>query len=304
MARPSTADHTDFGSVGLINATFDRTFTIANTGNVALIVGSVSTGGTHAADFRVITPPSSFRGTQRHHDLRGAFRSVRASARAAPRSVSRRRMTTTGDGLTETAFDFAIQGTGDGPGISNFPTTLSFTAMVGNSPASQTFSVTNVGPGELGATISDDAAWLTATPASATLGPLAGQVVTAAVNAVGLHAGVSNALISVADANASNTPQQVAVTLTLTNIPSPTAVTVLADGAEMTRLNWNSLFTNTLVVYRGGVAPSAAPTNNTIYSVGDLLGGGIVIRKTSFDGGPQLRARGPDQRSHPLLRLL
>jgi hypothetical protein len=108
--------------------------------------------------------------------------------------------------------------------------------------------------------------------------------VTAAVSAVGFSAGVSNATITVSDANASNDPQTVSVTLTLTNIPSPTAVTVVADGAEMTRLDWNSDFTNVIVVYRGGAAPSATPTNGTVYSVGDLLGGGVVIRKTSSTG--------------------
>ena len=49
------------------------------------------------------------------------------------------------------------------------PTSLAFTATVGGaSPAAKTVSVTNGGSGTLDVTASDDAAWLTVTPASAT----------------------------------------------------------------------------------------------------------------------------------------
>ncbi len=59
---PTTADHTDFGSVGL-GSSFTRTFTIQNTGTATLnISGStpfVAISGTNAADFAVTTPPSN-----------------------------------------------------------------------------------------------------------------------------------------------------------------------------------------------------------------------------------------------------
>lgn len=58
-ATPSTADHTDFGSVGTITGTVTRTFTVANTGAVPLYLGTVSVSGPQAGDFSVSVQPVS-----------------------------------------------------------------------------------------------------------------------------------------------------------------------------------------------------------------------------------------------------
>jgi len=55
---PSSADHTDYGSVGC-GATFDRTYTIANTGTLVLNITGVNITGVDAANFSVVTPPAS-----------------------------------------------------------------------------------------------------------------------------------------------------------------------------------------------------------------------------------------------------
>ena len=48
---PTTADHTDFGSVLTTSGTISRTFTINNIGTAALTVGAISFSGAAAADF-------------------------------------------------------------------------------------------------------------------------------------------------------------------------------------------------------------------------------------------------------------
>jgi predicted outer membrane repeat protein len=58
-ASPTTADHTDFGSVVTAGGTQDRTFTIANSGSANLAVYTVLISGTHAADFSVTAQPAT-----------------------------------------------------------------------------------------------------------------------------------------------------------------------------------------------------------------------------------------------------
>ncbi|MEM6720751.1 MAG: GEVED domain-containing protein [Bacteroidota bacterium] len=58
---PSTADHTDFGSVFISGGFFDRTFTITNAGtttNLTLLPNPVTFGAGTSADFSIISQPS------------------------------------------------------------------------------------------------------------------------------------------------------------------------------------------------------------------------------------------------------
>ena len=60
---PSSADHTDFGSVAAYADTFTRTYTIKNTGSAALNLSGdspyVTISGANAGDFSVTAPPSA-----------------------------------------------------------------------------------------------------------------------------------------------------------------------------------------------------------------------------------------------------
>ncbi len=57
---PSFADYTKFASTNVSGGASTRTYTIYNTGTVdALTVGTITIGGTNAADFTVTTPPAS-----------------------------------------------------------------------------------------------------------------------------------------------------------------------------------------------------------------------------------------------------
>jgi hypothetical protein len=118
------------------------------------------------------------------------------------------------------------------PTIGVSPASLSFTATAGGSnPANQTINITNTGGGTLNWTASDDAPWLTVSPASGT----APSTLTASVNISGLAAGTFNGTITISATGATNTPVNVPVTLRVN----------AAGGAEL--------------IVNGGFEGSAAP---------------------------------------------
>src|SRR5207249_4990573 len=107
------------------------------------------------------------------------------------------------------------------PTIGLSPTSLSFTGVQGGTnPSVQTVSMTNTGDGTLSWSVSDNATWLTLSPAS---GSAPGSA-TATVNTSGLTAGPYNGTITVTATGATNTPQTVPVTLTVTAAPVPPTI--------------------------------------------------------------------------------
>jgi hypothetical protein len=106
------------------------------------------------------------------------------------------------------------------------PTAFTFDAVQGGSnPADQMLSITNSGGGSLNWTVSDDAAWLSLNPVSGSGDGSAAL----SVNIAGLTAGTYNAIVTVTDAAADNSPQSATVTL---NIAEPAPLIVL-DPTEM-----------------------------------------------------------------------
>ena len=116
------------------------------------------------------------------------------------------------------------------PSIGVSPTNLSFTATQGGAnPATQTLSISNTGTGTLSWTASDNAAWLTLTPASGT----GNGAVTLSVTTGSLTAGsYSGSLILNATGASSVT---VPVTFTVTTAPVPPAI-----GASPTNLSFTA----------------------------------------------------------------
>ena len=169
------------------------------------------------------------------------------------------------------------------PVILRSPASFTLTSMVGTSPSSQAFTVTNSGGSLLAYSVTTNAPWLSVSPASgANLSTSAGIGHTVAFTVTGLDACTSNATITITSTGsgtnaAANSPQTIAVSLTLTNIPGVTAASAMADGNELVRLAWtkNPSF-NVMIVYRSGSAPSD-PTQGSSYSVGAACGGGTVI---------------------------
>lgn len=126
-------------------------------------------------------------------------------------------------------------------GASNTPATLAVTLNVnaqpkiGLNPKTLAFSVpsdgglslpaglsiTNAGTGTLAWTLGGGAPWLSATPAGGSLTALASQPVLISVQAAGLTPGVYTTTMQVDDPQASNSPQTVAVELTVTEPSLP-----------------------------------------------------------------------------------
>jgi hypothetical protein len=100
------------------------------------------------------------------------------------------------------------------PAISLSPTSLSNSCVEGKDAAARTFEIWNSSGKTLNYSIADDASWLSCTP---TTGSSTGEHDTIAVNFTtsGLSPGTYSATITISASGASNTPQTVAVSLTV-----------------------------------------------------------------------------------------
>jgi hypothetical protein len=114
--------------------------------------------------------------------------------------------------------------------ISANPANLAFTGAVGGTnPTSKTIALTNTGGVTLTWTVSDNAAWLTVTPASGTT-TTETDTLTAAINISGLAAGTYNGIITVTPTG--STPRQIPVSLTLTAGGTGTATLTWTAGTD------------------------------------------------------------------------
>lgn len=104
-ATPSTADWTDFSSVAL-----SRTFTIRNTGNLPLTLGTFSFSGTNPTDFAVTTAPVS---------PVPAFGSTTFTVTFTQGSIGTRsaNLSIVNNDSNENPYDFALKATGGTPEI-------------------------------------------------------------------------------------------------------------------------------------------------------------------------------------------
>ncbi len=110
--------------------------------------------------------------------------------------------------------------TGPLPTINRSPATLSPSGVAGLNAGSQSFTVANSGGGTLSFSIIDDAGWMTLSPTSETsTGPTDIKTITVTYTTSGLAIGTYNGTITIADSNATNTPQTLAVTLTVQPVP-------------------------------------------------------------------------------------
>jgi uncharacterized repeat protein (TIGR02543 family) len=132
---PNTADGTDFGSVAITGGTLTRTFTIQNTGTASLTLGTVTLGGTNAADFSVTSqPPASVAlGTSATFQVR--FDPSASGTRSATLSFNNN------DG-DENPFNFSIRGTGVLSSNANLSNLVINTATLSPSFANTTTSYT------------------------------------------------------------------------------------------------------------------------------------------------------------------
>ncbi|MCP5102716.1 MAG: BACON domain-containing protein, partial [bacterium] len=118
-----------------------------------------------------------------------------------------------GSGYDIGAFEYQSgNGGGDEPEISLSRTTINFAVLAGSTTAqTNTFSISNSGTGTLNWSVSDNAAWLSASPASGT----GSGVVTVTMDPSGVSSGSYTGTVTVSSSNASNSPQTVTVDLTV-----------------------------------------------------------------------------------------
>jgi len=121
------------------------------------------------------------------------------------------------DWLSNQNADPNLDGT---PEIALSLTNIQFEVWAGAASDSQTFSVSNTGCETLNWSVTDDAGWLNCTPGSGT----DSGVVSVAVNSSGLAVGTYAGTVTVSDPAASNSPQTVNVTLTVSDCPAPKIV--------------------------------------------------------------------------------
>jgi hypothetical protein len=277
-ASPTTSDGTDFGSIALTGGTQLRTFVITNSGNRTLsISGGITTSGTHAADFQITTAPSTTIAPSGSTSFVVTFNPSAVGVRTATINFSNNDDDFS-DGLNESAFDFAVQGLGVAPSITTFPTSISFSSVLGTAPATQTFSITNNGLGSMTWTLSTNVTWLSVSNVTGSAAAGAGQVHTAYVGVLaGQVAGTSNAAITVTSAEATNSTKIITVQWTISAIPDPTSQSATADGNEMVRLRWTKDASyNVMVIHKGTNAPSV-PANGTTYSLGHTFADGSRV---------------------------
>ena len=105
---------------------------------------------------------------------------------------------------------------GPSPEITLSTSTLTPSAFVGDDATSDSFTVDNTGLGILEYAITDDVAWLACSPTSGTSTGEA-DTITVTYTTSALSIGTYNATITVADPDASNNPQTIAVTLTISD---------------------------------------------------------------------------------------
>jgi len=174
------------------------------------------------------------------------------------------------------------------PTISMSPTSLSFNATAGGTnPGSKTILISNSGTGTLSWSTSDNAGWLTTTQS--------GNSVVAAINVAGLTAGTYSAVITVTASGATNTPQNVPVTLTVSAPPPPTTGSVT--------LTWNANSESDLAgykVYRGtasgayGAPIASLPTGTTQHVSNGLPVGTYFFVITAYDQAGNESAPSPE----------
>jgi hypothetical protein len=105
---PTTADHTDFGSIAVTGGTVVRTLTIQNLGVADLTLSGtpkVAVSGTHAADFTVTALPASPVTASGSTTFQVTFNPSATGTRTATLTIAN-------NDSDEGTYDFAIQGTG------------------------------------------------------------------------------------------------------------------------------------------------------------------------------------------------
>lgn len=204
----------------------------------------------------------------------------------------------------------ATGGSGGTPTISLSTSSLSPSATAGTSPSNDSFTVSNSGSGTLVYTVSDNVSWLSVSPTSGTSTGEA-DTITVSYMTSGLSAGTYYATITVEDSNATNNPQTVSVTLSISepppviglstseltpvtdegSSPSNDSFTVQNDGGGTLNYTVSDDRSWLSVSPTSGSSTGEADTITVSYSTGSLSPGvhtgTITVDDTNASNGPQ-----------------
>ena len=146
------------------------------------------------------------------------------------------------------------------------PASLTFTAVEGITPANQIISLTNSGSGSLEWTATADAtapAWLNVSPANGN----GNATLTASVNTTGLVPGTYTKNITISATGATNTPQFVGVTLTITAVPVTLSAFAVNPMSTQGGSTSQGMVTLSSAAPSGGVVVSLSSDNASIAGV-------------------------------------
>ncbi len=107
------------------------------------------------------------------------------------------------------------------PIITSSSTDIGSSCYEGYSPLADSITISNSGTADLNFALSDDASWLTLTPASSSLIPGNSETVALTYDMTGLSQGTYTARITVSDSNATNSPVQINVSVTVLEYNQP-----------------------------------------------------------------------------------
>ena len=138
--------------------------------------------------------------------------------------------------------------------IAATPSDFGFTVVLGgDNPAAQTLALKNSGQGTMQWSVSDDAAWLSASPSSGTCS-VETDYVTLSADAAGLAAGSYEAAVTISSAAAANSPVVIPVWLDVTTTTGGTAAIALSssDYSFRVTLGGGSPASQVLVIANSG----------------------------------------------------
>lgn len=212
-ATPSGPDGTFFGSADIVTTTIEKIFSITNSGEDNLTLDAdpyVAVSGTNADQFSIIEQPASGTLPEGYSfDFTVEFDPTTTGQKNAWIVIY--------NNTTENPFTFAIQGSGiSAPTIDLSTSTLSATGIFGQSVSDKTFDINNTGSALLEYDLTSNKTWVTFDEDSGTIASGASETVTVSIDPNGLAFNATHvATITVTDADASNSPQTLQLSLTI-----------------------------------------------------------------------------------------
>ena len=260
---PSLAKGTDFGAVGKTTAQTNQ-FRFGN--ETASLLGPISwtTNGSGASAFRVV-------GFATNVAAGGISNLLIRFAPSADITYTAAVVITHG-GPTNNPFTLYLSGTGTTAATLGFGSaSLAFATAYGTDPDGQTLVLTNsggAGAAFTGAVTQGTGTWLSMTPMSGNLDGHGSASLAVAASVAGLNAGVYHGTVTVYSVQATNSPQSVPVTLTITQALATVSIAgvyQVYDGSAKPVTTWTTPSGKTVDVTYAGMTP--APTNVGTYAV-------------------------------------